>query len=317
MTRRMFELVARCRQRVRRAVRARALGAISDDVLLREFASRLNRPAGRSPELLAKLVDQMHRKVAGEFGERFMPVRELDYARHRIKLVLSSPSIAVRLDSAEKEPFTVEWIEQSLKPGDVFYDIGANVGAYSLIAAKATSQGVRVFAFEPSPPTFNDLCRNVLLNGCGGSVVPVPLALWSETGLLDFTFRSLDPGAARHRVNRAPASQASLTQAILGVRLDDFIERFELPLPTHAKIDVDGAEIEVLRGAERTLAGAELRSILVELDSDETERNHAVMKLLGDHGFGAGHRYPRVPSRRYPRPHERPDVYWSFSKEVA
>src|SRR5690348_17425764 len=116
--------------------------------------------------------------------ERIRPTATLDYDPHPIRLLVSSREIGLRLVSAEKEPFTVEWLERSLEPGQVFYDIGANVGAYSLIAAKTTANRARIFAFEPSPASFLDLCRNVSLNGCAESVVPLPLALWSRTELL-------------------------------------------------------------------------------------------------------------------------------------
>jgi FkbM family methyltransferase len=295
------------RERLRRRLRKRVFRSLSNEVVLGEVARRLNRDA-HGADLLAQLVERLHLQVAGELGERLTPVRELDYPRHQIKLVVSSPRIAKRLGSAGKEPFTVEWIEQSVKPGDVFYDIGANVGAYTLIAAKATGNGARVFAFEPSAFNFHDLTRNVLLNDCAGSVVLLPLALWSETGLLSFKLRSLVPGDARHRVTTEPESPsaARLTQTILATRLDDLVERFGLPVPTHAKLDVDGAELDVLRGAQRTLACAEWRSLIVELDPQETDRNNAVKTLLAGHGFGPGFRHERD--------REAPDVYWSFTR---
>ena len=156
------------RRKVKSMVRAqtRVLGTFSEDAVLRDFAKRLNRPDEPGSVLLAKLVEQMHKKAALALVEQLTPVGELDYARHRIELLVSSPEIRVRLRSVEKEPFTVEWIERSIKPGDVFYDIGANVGAYSLIAAKVTGNGARIFAFEPSAATFHDLSRNILHNGC-------------------------------------------------------------------------------------------------------------------------------------------------------
>ena len=313
----MAAVVARAKRKIEHALRRRALAAFGDEVICSELASRLNQSSAHSPELLDTLVERMHGKAAGRLGERLLPAREIDHDRYGIRLVLSSPSVAVRLRPVEKEPFTVEWIERSVEPGDVFYDVGANVGAYSLIAAKAAGNQARVFAFEPAAPSFHDLVRNVLLNGCAESIVPLPLALSSETTLRSLALRSLAPGAARHRIRAEPEPDSDLTETILAVRLDDLVEGFGLPVPTHAKIDVDGYELEVLRGAERTLSRPEWRSIMVELDREDTERNQAVMTLLAGHGFGAGRRHARVPSRRYPRPYERPDVYWSFRREAA
>jgi FkbM family methyltransferase len=94
----------------------------------------------------------------------------------------------------EEEPFTVEWIERSLRPGDVFYDVGANVGADALIAARRVPDA-RVFAFEPSPASYHALAGTILLNDCAGSITPVVLALWSHSALLPITFASLDTAA--------------------------------------------------------------------------------------------------------------------------
>jgi FkbM family methyltransferase len=229
-------------------------------------------------------------------------------------LLVSSTEIGQRLISVEKEPFTVEWIERSITAGDIFYDIGANVGAYSLIAAKATGNGARIFAFEPQASSFHDLCQNVLLNDCAESVACLPLALWSDNGPLSLAPSLPVAGAAQHRISRRFADDEHGTVTILGVRLDDLIERFGLPAPTHAKIDTDGSELDVLRGAERTLARPEWRSILAELDRGETRRNGEIKRLLADSGFDAGRQHERLPSPNYPHPEGRPDVYWTFTR---
>jgi FkbM family methyltransferase len=291
------------------------LSLLDDDVVVKDVATRLNRADALGSELLSTLVRQLHRKTAGRLVEQCTPVQELDYAQHRIELAISSPQISRRLGSVEKEPFTVQWIEQSIRPGDVFYDIGANVGPYSLIAAKATRNRARIFAFEPSPSSFRDLSRNVLLNGCGDSIVPMPLALWSDTRLLSFRLRSLSSGEARHRIGVERGRPSALTETVLGVRLDDLVERFAMPVPTHAKIDVDGYELEVLRGAEQTLARPDFRSLIIELDSSDTERNRTIKALLADAGFDSGRRHRYLPSRRHPHPEERPNAYWTFARQ--
>jgi FkbM family methyltransferase len=285
-----------------------------DDSLLREFASRLSRSTSEdAAELLAGLVERLRVEAAGTLMEKLPPVGELDYAPHSIRLRVSSTEIGQRLISVEKEPFTVEWIESSLKSGDVFYDIGANVGAYSLIAAKATGNGARVYAIEPLPSSFHDLSRNVLLNDCAESVVCLPLALWSDNGVLSLTPSLPVAGVAQHRVSRRFAREPG-TMTILAVPLDDLVERFGLPAPTHAKIDTDGCELEVLRGAERTLARPEWRSVLVELDRGETNRNREIKSLLARSGFDAGRRHERLPSPSFPNPEGRPDIYWTFTR---
>ena len=286
-----------------------------DHAFVREVTARINQssPDGAA-ELLSGLVEQLREEAVFSLMERLPPVRDLDYAPHRIQLLVSSPEIRLRLVSVEKEPFTVEWIERSIRAGDVFYDIGANVGAYSLIAAKATNNGARIFAFEPMAASFHDLFRNILLNDCSTSVIPLPIALWSDNGTLTLTTDSRVAGAARHRISPKPPVEADAKTTVVGVRLDDLVERFGLPAPTHAKIDTDGYELEVLRGAERTLTRPEWRSIIVEFDRGETPRNQAIKTLLVDAGFDAGHQHERLASPSFPHPEGRPDVYWTFAR---
>ena len=245
----------------------------------------------------------MQLKAAGVFVDQFTPVRELDYARHRIELLVSSPAIGRRLGSVEKEPFTVDWIERSIKSGDVFYDIGANVGPYSLIAAKATDNGARVYAFEPSAPSFHDLARNVLLNGCAESIVPLPLALWSESRLLSFTYHSLVPGASTHRVSSDLRLQRPLTASTIGVRLDDLVGRFG---PTRADPRRDRRRRVRARGAARRHADA--RTPRVAAPSWRCSRTP---------DSTPGGRQEHTPTRRYPNPEKRRDVYWIFRRRVS
>jgi hypothetical protein len=105
-------------------------------------------------------------------------VRKMDYRQRDIFLAMDSDfEYRVRLHSCEKEPETVDWIETFMKEGDVLYDVGANIGAYSLVASKFFYGKVKVYAFEPAFPNFAQLCKNLALNGCQGAVVPLQVAL--------------------------------------------------------------------------------------------------------------------------------------------
>lgn len=209
--------------------------------------------------------------------------RKLDYAHAAIYMRVMTDAEEFRLRACAKEPFTIEWIHRSIKPGDVLYDIGANVGAYSLVAAKKPGGGARVFSFEPVYATTATLCTNIVLNQLDGAVTPIPVALSNTTGLARFGLHNLEPGAARHAVDDGEIGDRVLyEQPAMTFRLDDLVALLHLPAPAHIKLDVDGGELAVIEGAAATLASPTLRSMLVEVAMPASD---AVIGALDRQGF--------------------------------
>ena len=169
-----------------------------------------------------------------------------------------------------KEPDTLAWIDAFFRPGEVIYDVGANIGQYSLYAAKRLGGHCKVLAFEPEALNYAKLNRNIVLNGLAGTVVPYCLAVTDRTGLDVFYVKTFAPGAALHALHR-PVTQGEEAfspqnqQGMMGVSLDDLVGRFGLPAPRHIKIDVDGIEAAIIRGAEQTMRSPTLRTALVEV----------------------------------------------------
>ena len=202
---------------------------------------------------------------------------KMDYARHDIYLHADSLiEYETRLRSCQKEPDTVQWIEDFMRPGDIFYDIGANVGAYSLVAAKCFAGTVKVYAFEPAFLNFSQLCRNIFLNNCQDAVFPLSVALSDKTIIDDLNFHDLVTGGSLHTLGETIDHKGEVftpvaTQRMLSYRIDDLIDQFKIPVPSHIKIDVDGIEKAVLEGAQTTLSNPKLRSIDVELAEGERD----------------------------------------------
>ncbi|QQG45461.1 MAG: FkbM family methyltransferase [Candidatus Sungiibacteriota bacterium] len=195
----------------------------------------------------------------------------LDYAKRPLVMEVKSYSQLDHLKSCQREPETVAWLENNFRPGEILYDIGANVGAYSLIAWTVTAGQGRIYAFEPGFSTFDALVQNLILNKCGDKIIPLPVALADRTEIFYFHYSDISPGHALHELSDFSASaqrvpHPAFSQPMLGWRLDDFIEKFNLPHPTHLKIDVDGEELRVIKGAERTLASPTLKSLLIEIN---------------------------------------------------
>jgi FkbM family methyltransferase len=224
-------------------------------------------------------------------------VRKMDYKPHDIFLNIDSPvEYRVRLRSAKKEPETIEWLESRMKPGDVLYDVGANVGAYSLVAAKHYSNQVKVYAFEPSFVNFGQLCKNISLNGCGESVIPMSVALSDKTEIGDFHYFNLMAGGALNSFGEAVNDkgerfEATLKHALFSFRADDLVKMFGVAPPTHLKIDVDGLEMNVLKGAEACIARPEARSVIIEVG--RPEQAEEVRLFLEKLGFGQESGYKR------------------------
>jgi FkbM family methyltransferase len=217
-------------------------------------------------------------------------VAPLDYSSP-LYLECSSRHDLRRTGSCAKEPETVNWIETYVQRGDVFYDIGANVGAYSLIAAL---RGALVCAFEPSPNTYAQLIANFARNGLLSYLRPFCVGLGDRNGVSPIHLASPESGAAQHTWW---LGGSALWLPVLG--LDTAIDRFSVPWPNHIKIDVDGPEEEVVLGATRALRYRELSSILIEVSDDRSGAQAAKMARITERlraaGFSLAREYPHGP----------------------
>jgi FkbM family methyltransferase len=182
-----------------------------------------------------------------------------------------------------KETETIEWLN-GLGADDVLWDIGANVGTFTLYAGAVRS--CTVLAFEPSAANYAILTRNVQLNGLHPRVVAYGFALSGETSLGILNLDSAAGGGAMNEFGRAgeksrySSNTTPAGHGMIGFTIDDFVSRFAPPLPTHIKLDVDGLEWPILQGAAATLQSPRLRSVMVELTiSDRAERDRAIELL--------------------------------------
>jgi FkbM family methyltransferase len=273
----------------------RAMGKRKQRMALRKrlkgFVETIGKKAAHALQLLPL-------RLQAAIKQNFNPLGTLDYDKAEIRMCVNSQEQVSRLHSCAKEPETVRWIEEFSLPGDVFYDIGANVGAYSLVAMAATKGRGQVIALEPSFLNYMQLNANVLLNGIAGQVLPICVALSDCNSVARFDFSELVPGAANHTLRGRDESPEGGTGPkwgrVITYRMDDLVHVLDLPVPNLMKIDVDGGEFQVLKGAERTLEQEQLRSILMEVYlSPGTESNPAIDYLVKTKGFRIAARYQR------------------------
>ncbi|MDY6969976.1 MAG: FkbM family methyltransferase [Spirochaetota bacterium] len=171
----------------------------------------------------------------------------------------------------DKEPETLNWIE-SFENGEIFYDVGANIGIYSLYAASLFPQ-MDIYAFEPFKINYDRLFINVELNQYS-RIYPFLTAISDEVKIVDFYTKSNVAGSSGGQLY-APVSdkgrifKSSDVLEVITTTLDSFTDRFlskNNEEPTYIKIDVDGLEHKIVLGMEKVLKMNKLQSILIEIN---------------------------------------------------
>ncbi|MEY2740591.1 MAG: hypothetical protein RL283_693 [Actinomycetota bacterium] len=182
---------------------------------------------------------------------------------------------------ADQEPETRRWIDEIPCDGSaVLWDVGANVGVFSMYAA---ARGLRVVAVEPAPQNLLLLALNVAKNRCGDRVTLLPTALGEISGVAEMNLSSHEFGSAHHGFGTTETFRGKPTPAALsrfrlaGISIDDAVSTLGLPAPTHIKIDVDGIELMVLHGALTSLR--QVAGACVELKHEEQIVGQIVAQL--------------------------------------
>jgi FkbM family methyltransferase len=182
------------------------------------------------------------------------------------------------------ERAVIEWLRRTLRPTDVLWDVGANIGAIALVAARLCR---RVIAFEPDPRSIERLTRNVRINRAR-NVVVVPAALGDRTGTaILHQSPPLNTGMSSMIEGRLHTANAI---EIRSLSADAFLATRPESTPDIMKIDVEGAEHLVLRGAADLLRTRHVRAIVFEDRHDEqfAPSNQALIECLRDSGYTIG-----------------------------
>jgi FkbM family methyltransferase len=186
----------------------------------------------------------------------------------------------------DKEPETIKWLGQIPKKS-VLWDIGSNIGIFTVYAAK---NGVNVVSVEPSFTNLEILHRNIILNELNESVSIIPFGLGNRTSLETYflSMSNLTWGGAHNSVginvgyDGKPLTNPVEVKGIV-YSVDDLLKLENIKKPNYLKIDVDGLELQVLKGAANTLLG--VTSILVEVDRDFLQQKEGVASFLKLNGF--------------------------------
>ena len=182
-----------------------------------------------------------------------------------------------------KEPETISWLDDTVTSNSVFYDAGANIGLYSLYALHQFPGQTKAVCFEPEALNFARLNQNLYDNTFSEQATPFAIGLGKAEDIIQFRLSRLQAGRALHGDRHVPEGAHEHRQGLIIMSLDQLVfGDHGLPQPTHLKIDVDGPELDILRGAKKTLALPSLRHVLVELEDSERKKAN---KILNEAGF--------------------------------
>lgn len=171
------------------------------------------------------------RKISG-FGVR-IPLRFYKYFR------------------PDYEKANFDFMKRHVHPGNIVLDVGAHIGLFSIAAAKLVGATGRVYCFEPTGQTFKILKQTISINR-QQNITPIKAAVGSYSGKIQF-FTSMLPGDNSNSIVSYKTDRELSGSKVDIVSVDDFMKEYKLGSVHFLKIDVEGAEFEVLQGAVSTL----------------------------------------------------------------
>ena len=186
-----------------------------------------------------------------------------------------------------KEPETIEWID-SFENNSVFWDIGANIGNYSLYAALVNNS--KVFAFEPNASNYFCLCKNIELNKLDKRIFPLCIAFSDHTKIAPLNMVSSEYGSSQNEFDYekndiGETPDFIFTQSSIGFTINDFIKIYNPSLPNHLKIDVDCIESLIIKESDALLSYENLYDISIEIDENNKSSYNTIANKMKKFGF--------------------------------
>ena len=181
----------------------------------------------------------------------------------------------------------IRFIKKQLKPGDVFIDIGANIGTYSLSASAYLnrSEGGIVYSFEPVKHVYEKFKKNIELNHVE-NIVPNKVALFEENTTLEL-FVSSNENLGMSSMFHHDTESGEI-ERVKAIKLDDFIASNQIRKVKLIKIDIEGAELFALKGMANTIRQFK-PTVLIEISESVLGENSAsgkeIFKMMENHGY--------------------------------
>ncbi len=208
------------------------------------------------------------------------------------EIIFFAPNLIIkwRVDTLlSKEPNTLSWIDNFQNNKKIFWDIGANIGLYSIYAALKHSN-IKVISFEPSTSNLRVLSRNIALNKLSDKIsIYQPALSKEENSFMMFQESQFIEGWSMNQfsndIKLNESTNKQQNYKIYGTNIDSLIRNNILKVPNYIKIDVDGIEHLILQGSVNTLTNKNIKSILVEIDESHNDQLQSILNLMQKNNF--------------------------------
>ncbi len=185
-----------------------------------------------------------------------------------------------------KEPDTISWIK-SFKTNTVFWDIGANIGLYSVYASRIAN--CQTYAFEPSVYNLELLTKNIFLNQLESKISLIPMPLSENTKIDYFYMNNPDYSSALSSFSYdydqdGNKFNSNFKYKVIGISASDLIDKFNIKLPNYIKIDVDGAEHLILKGFDENIFSS-VSEVLIEINEKLKPQMNLIHNIMSKNNF--------------------------------
>ena len=195
-------------------------------------------------------------------------------------------------DFYRKEPETIEWIDnfEFSNKEIIFWDIGANLGLYSIYAA-IKHEKIKVVSFEPSTSNLRVLSRNISINNLQDKIIINQLPLSNKPfNFSHFRESQFGEGESNNSFNSETNFEGKYLNSensykLLGTSINALLDQKILEIPNYIKIDVDGLEHFILEGASSYLKNTKIKSLQIELNENYIDQFETVKKIMKDNSF--------------------------------
>ena len=226
-------------------------------------------------------IDSFKKKI-NDKSENLFVIIEDPVTKKKIKYSIYNHVTLWRAQTLfSKEPITIKWIRE-FKKNSIFFDVGANVGMYTIFAASVNN--THVYSFEPESNNFQVLTENIFNNDLVDFITPYPIGISDKNKLTNLFISKFEKGGSHHMVDESldhnlREKNKGFHQGIFTTTLNDLINKWDLPKPNYLKIDVDGIENKIIAKSEDLLSSTDLQSILIEINPNRDSDKEIILKL--------------------------------------